>query len=132
MKLLKIIFIGLGFVFLGIGVLGMILPILPATPFFMAAAFFFARGSQRFHQWFVATKLYKRYVEPAVHKKAMDRGSKRKALTVLCIIFTISFFLVPVWQAKAVILAVALFHIYYFLFKIRTVAVTAEETITCR
>ena len=50
----------------------------------------------------------------------MERAAKKKALGTLCLIFTISFLIVPVWQAKAVILAVALFHIYYFTFKIKT------------
>lgn len=124
-KVLKGIFIVVGFLFLGLGVLGVVLPILPATPFLVVAAICFARGSEKFHNWFINTGLYKKYVEPAVNKKAMEKSAKRKTLTVLCLIFTTSFFVVPVWPAKIVILLVALFHIYYFTFKIRTVQ---EET----
>lgn len=120
MKLVNMIFVILGCLFLGLGVIGTILPVLPTTPFLLLAAFFFAKGSEKFHQWFCKTKLYQVYVEPAVNQKVMEKSSKRKAMCVLGIIFTISFFLVPVWQAKVVILLVALFHAYYFLFKIKT------------
>ena len=117
-KIINGIFIALGFLFVGLGVVGIILPLLPATPFLILAAVCFARGSEKFHRWFLGTAMYQTYVEPAVNKK--ERAAKKKALGTLCLIFTISFLIVPVWQAKAVILAVALFHIYYFTFKIKT------------
>lgn len=113
--------IALGFVFLGIGILGVILPVLPTTPFLMVAAFFFAKGSRRFHRGFVGTGLYRKYMEPALGQKAMAQDAKKKAMLTLLVIFTLCFFVVPVWQAKAAILAVALLHFYYFLFKIKTV-----------
>lgn len=121
-KIINYIFVVLGFIFLGIGVLGAIIPILPATPFFMLAAFFFAKGSKRFHCWFIGTAFYLKYVEPAVNKKEMDKSSKRKALATLFLIFTVSFILIPIWHAKAVIVVVAIFHFYYFTFKIKTVS----------
>ena len=119
-KIINGIFIALGFFFFCLGGVGIILPLLPATPFLILAAVCFARGSEKFHTWFLSTIMYQKYVEPAVNKKEMEKAAKKKALGTLCLIFTISFLIVPVWQAKAVILAVALFHIYYFTFKIKT------------
>lgn len=119
-KVVNSLCILLGFVFLGVGVIGVILPILPTTPFLMAAALLFAKGSVRFHRWFLSTGLYKKYVEPAFGQRAMERHSKIKAMATLFIIFTVSFFIVPIWHAKAAILIVAFFHFYYFAFKIKT------------
>ena len=127
-RIVNSIFIVLGFLFIGLGVLGIALPLLPATPFLVLAAVCFAKGSDRFHRWYTATALHKKYVEPAVNKKEMERGAKKKTLLTLCLIFSISFLLVPVWQAKVVILLVALFHVYYFTFKIKTAPVRGEES----
>lgn len=126
-KILNMICVGLGFIFAGLGVLGVALPVLPTTPFLLAAAFFFAKGSERFHKWFVSTNLYKRYIEQAVRNKAMDKDAKRNMLITLGIIFTIGFIFSPVF-AKVIILIIAAFHFYYFLFRIKTVERTETGT----
>ena len=87
--------VGLGFLFFGLGATGAVMPVLPATPFLLAAAFFFARGSTRFHQWFVGTNLYRRYIEQAVKHKAMDQAAKRNMLVTLGIVFVIGFLFSP-------------------------------------
>lgn len=79
-KIVNVICVVLGFVCFGIGAAGIVLPVLPTTPFFVAAAFFFANGSERFHKWFVSTNLYKRYIEQAVKNKAMEKKAKRNML----------------------------------------------------
>lgn len=96
------------------------MPVIPTTPFLLAAAFFFAKGSERFHRWFVSTNLYQRYIEQAVKNKAMDKEAKRNMLITLGIVFAIGFIFSPVF-AKVIILIVAVGHFYYFLFKIKTV-----------
>ncbi|MGL4549657.1 MAG: YbaN family protein [Gemmataceae bacterium] len=53
----RLVFILLGFHFVAIGIAGVFLPGLPATPFFLLAAYFFSRSSPRLHRWLLAWPL---------------------------------------------------------------------------
>jgi len=53
----KVLYILFGCIALALGAVGAVLPLLPAFPFLMLAAFCFARSSQRLHNWFTSTKL---------------------------------------------------------------------------
>ena len=59
-KIIRIICIILGFICLGLGVVGIIFPIIPTTPFLLLTSFFFVRGSKRFNTWFLNSKIYKK------------------------------------------------------------------------
>ena len=57
MKLKKILYVVLGCIGATLGALGAVLPLLPAFPFLLLAAFCFARSSEKLHNWFTGTKL---------------------------------------------------------------------------
>ncbi len=126
-KILRFIYLMLAFLFLGIGIVGIVLPVLPTTPFLLLAAALFARSSEKFHKWFTGTSLYDKYINQALNKKAMTKETKRKAMVTLAIIFAAGFIFSPVWYAKAIIAVVAAGHVYYFAVKIKTVEEGAEE-----
>jgi uncharacterized membrane protein YbaN (DUF454 family) len=48
-SLVRVLLVALGFVFLALGITGIVLPLLPTTPFLLLAAACFARGSERFY-----------------------------------------------------------------------------------
>jgi uncharacterized membrane protein YbaN (DUF454 family) len=55
-----------------LGVLGAILPLMPATPFFLLAAYCFARSSQRCHTWLTENRVFGRYVAQVAHGGALS------------------------------------------------------------
>ena len=119
-KVMNGICVALAFVCVGLGVVGIVLPILPTTPFFIAAACLFAKGSKRFHKWFLNTRMYRNYIESAIKHGTMDRKAKRKMMLTLGIVFGIGIFFSPV-IAKCIIFIVAVIHFYVFIFRIKSV-----------
>ncbi|MEO8512644.1 MAG: YbaN family protein [Ignavibacteria bacterium] len=72
-----------GFVLVGIGVLGMFLPLLPTTIFFLLAAWCFARSSARFHHWLHNNRLFGRYLTNYRSRGGMTFGSKVLSISFL-------------------------------------------------
>ena len=66
----------LGFIFFGIGILGVILPGMPGTPFLLVALFCFTRSSERLHQWFLHTEIYQNHLKDFTEKRALTKKAK--------------------------------------------------------
>ena len=64
------IFLVLGCLRLGWGCVGMVLPVLPTVPFFLAAMFCFANSLEKLHNCFLGTKFYKKHLESFVRGMA--------------------------------------------------------------
>jgi uncharacterized membrane protein YbaN (DUF454 family) len=58
MILSKLLFVAAGCVLLALGVAGIILPVLPATPFLLAASFCFMKGSTRLYRWIMSNRFF--------------------------------------------------------------------------
>ncbi|MEH6593161.1 MAG: YbaN family protein [Halioglobus sp.] len=54
----KTVYISIGFLFLGLAILGALLPVVPSTPFLLLAAWFFARSSEKWHQRLLNSQLF--------------------------------------------------------------------------
>jgi uncharacterized membrane protein YbaN (DUF454 family) len=124
-RLLKLLFVVLGLITFGLGTAGIFLPVLPTTPLYLAAAFFFARSSTRFHQWFLNTRLYKKHLDSFVRNRAMPMRTKLVICVPVTFMLLAAMYFSPVWHARVLIGAVLLFKWYYFLFRIKT---TPKET----
>ena len=121
MNIKKIGYIVLGCLGVGLGALGVVVPLLPAFPFLLLAAFCFGRSSDRLHTWFIGTRLYKDNLESYVQGKGMTRKTKIRIMVTVTILMSIGFVMmhqVPV--GRIVLACVWVFHIIYFLFCIKT------------
>lgn len=118
---MRILFITLGFIFMGIGILGVILPILPTTPFLIVSGFFFAKGSKRFHDWFISTKLYKKHLESFVKSKSMTLKSKLSILIPVTVMIAIAFIFINNMHARIALSAVLIIKYLYFFIYIKTI-----------
>ena len=123
MRIKKVLYLILGFIGLVLGVIGAIVPLLPAFPFLLLAAFGFAKSSERLHDWFINTKLYKNNLESYVAKKGMSKKVKIKIMIMVTILMSIGFIMMhKIFVGQIVLFFVWLFHIYYFTFRIKTLS----------
>jgi uncharacterized membrane protein YbaN (DUF454 family) len=107
-RIVKGLLIGAGTLFVGLGLLGMFLPLLPTTPFLLLAAFCFARSSDRFYQWLMTNRLFGEYIRNYREGRGIALKHKVIALTLLwTTIGYAAWFLVPVWWGKAGLIAIA-------------------------
>ena len=117
----KLLYLAGGFIGLGLGALGAALPLLPAFPFLLLAAFCFARSSERLHRWFVGTRLYKENLESFVAGRGMTRRTKLRIMTLVTLTMAIGFAMMGRVPVGRVILGIVwVGHILYFVFGIRT------------
>ena len=118
---LKMLWLAAAFLCLGIGAVGVILPILPTTPFLLVASFCFARGSERFHRWFLNTKLYRNHLDSFVRDRAMTLKTKFCILLPASAMLLIAMYMMSNLPGRLFILFLIFFKYIYFFTKIRTV-----------
>lgn len=122
MKLKKFLYVVLGCAGVGLGALGAVLPLLPAFPFLLLAAFCFARSSERLHNWFTGTKLYKNNLESYVKGKGMTRKTKVKIMVTVTVLMSVGFIMMhQIVVGRIVLACVWVFHILYFIFGVKTI-----------
>lgn len=124
-KVKKYFYITLGFIALGLGLIGVILPILPTTPFLLLTSFCFAKGSERFHVWFTNTNIYKKHLESFVKERAMTLKQKVVLLSFVNFMLAFPLILVDVLPMRITIIVLIIIKLYYFIFKVKTI--TPEE-----
>lgn len=118
MKILLIIFGIISFV---LGAIGIILPILPTTPFLLLSAFLFSKSSDRFHQYLIQTKLYQKYINEMVIERKTTRKKRNQSLFTVTLVFFIAILITPVRIGKTCLLIMMSIHHFIMLKKVEIV-----------
>lgn len=118
---MKYILMGIGMLSTGLGAIGVVLPVLPTTPFLILAAFCFAKSSKRFHCWLVSTSMYKNHMESFVENRSMTLKSKIYILAFSSTMLFIAAYFMKSVHLRIFILCLIIFKYYYFIFKIKTI-----------
>ena len=135
---LRILWLILGFAAIGIGVVGVVLPVLPTTPFLLLASFCLAKGSEKFLErnllnfsalgatdvaWFTGTKLYKNHLDEFVQNRSMTLKTKFSLLLPASGMLLLAFAAMPNWYGRAFIIFLIIFKYVYFFTRIKTIPV---------
>jgi uncharacterized membrane protein YbaN (DUF454 family) len=82
-KSISALYVIAGSISLGLGVLGMFLPLLPTTPLWLLAAACYARGSQRFHHWLIHHPMFGETIRRYQSGEGIPRKARNKTLIIL-------------------------------------------------
>jgi uncharacterized protein len=108
-KVLQTLLIAAGLLFVGLGILGIFLPILPTTPFLLLAAYCFARSSDRFYHWLMTNRWFGAYIRNYREGRGMPLREKIISLTALWLTISATIiFSVSAWWLRLLLLAIAL------------------------
>ncbi|MEG2290972.1 MAG: YbaN family protein [Clostridium sp.] len=120
-KIKRSIYIAIGLICVAIGSIGIILPVLPTTPFLLLASACFVKGSDKFDKWFKETKLYKNHLEDFVNSRSMTMRTKISLILVADIMIAFPLIIIDSLIMRSVLILVILFKLYYFTFRIKTI-----------
>ncbi|CAL7915657.1 YbaN family protein [Fusobacterium necrophorum] len=113
------ILLGIAWISLILGGIGIFLPLLPTTPFILLSAFCFQKSSERFHQWILNSPIFGKYIRDYQEQKGITLKNKIVAVTFMALGMSFSAYKVPNIYMR-ISLAVIFIAVSYHIFKIKT------------
>lgn len=105
----RVLWIGAGTLCVALGLVGILIPVLPTTPFLLLAAFCYGRSSPRFLHWLLTNRWFGAYIRNYREGRGLPR--REKALTILALWLTIgvsAVYVVSHWWLRLALIAIAL------------------------
>jgi uncharacterized protein len=109
----------------GLGTVGIVVPLLPTTPFLLLAAFLFARSSNRLHRWLLHHRQLGPYIHAFRNRSGLTPTQKFRIGLSFTVLMGISFYLVPMLTVRLVLVGVWLFWTVWLL-RMKTAVETAR------
>ena len=119
-RIVRCLLLACAWISCALGFVGIVIPVLPTTPFLLLAAFLFAKSSPRCHAWIVSTKVYKNYVEASKESGGMPVSQKVKVLAISLPIMGVSAFVAQKVTVWVILGCAATFLLYLVLIRIPT------------
>lgn len=118
---MRVVYLFIGFISLLLGSIGVVLPILPTTPFLLLCCYCFARSSKRIHTWFTNSSLYKKHLDSFVKDRSMTLVTKISILSFASVMLAFPLICSNHMMLKFFIVCLYVIKYYYFLFRIKTI-----------
>ncbi len=108
-KFQKGLYVLAGTIFLGLGCSGIVLPVLPTTPFLLLSAACYYKGSERMHRWMLNNKWFGGYIKNYKEGKGISLRTKIFTLALLWIFISYSaFFVLRILLVQIVLSVIAI------------------------
>lgn len=89
-RVARTVYLALGFLFVGLGAAGAVLPVLPTTPFLLLAAACWGRSSERLSTWLLQHRIFGPTLRTWRERRALPPGVKTKAIALVVVAFGVS------------------------------------------
>lgn len=97
--------IAAGFISFGLGIIGLFLPVMPTTPFILLAAYFFSKGSEKWHAWLLSHPQFGPHINDWNKHRMIRRKNKVMATFMIFVsMISVSYFVKIDWLKYATIL----------------------------
>jgi len=112
---MRIIYFILGWIFFTLGAVGVLLPVLPTTPFMLLALWAFSRSSERFHNWLYFHKLFGPSLQMWQQHRVIPRGAKIMSVGFMSISFAYMLVYSPVGNMLKFSIAIIMLYGAWFI-----------------
>ncbi|MBC8386832.1 MAG: YbaN family protein [Actinobacteria bacterium] len=106
---MKVLLITTGTFFIGVGIIGIFVPVLPTTPFLLISAALYARSSKRFYNWLINNKIFGIYIKN--YREGRGIPLKLKIITIALLWITIgcsAIFAIDIFWVRVILVVIAI------------------------